>query len=322
MALAALEHYDLIVKRVRLISTDWNGIFRVDTAEGDRYILRVCMPEPHGFSIAAIRSEMMWLAALRRDTDLSVPQPLATREGDLVITAEAAGVPEPRHCVVFSWVPGVNLADRLTLENMAKLGELSAQLHNHADTFTPPEGFVVNRYDKVFYYQEPVLIFDDAYRALFPPDRRRVFERAVERVEEALGKLATSGDGMRVIHGDLHQWNAKVFRGKLSAIDFEELMWGYPVQDIAITFYYLQGHDFPTLREAFTSSYTRHRAWPEQYPGEMDTFMAGRALTLVNTIIQDPSPEYRQQAPHFIERKQADLQAFLDGNWPCAMGQG
>ena len=39
MALAALERYDLDVRRVRLLTNSTNGIFRVDTAE-TKYALR------------------------------------------------------------------------------------------------------------------------------------------------------------------------------------------------------------------------------------------------------------------------------------------
>ena len=43
---------------------------------------------------------------------------------------------------------------------------------------------------------------------------------------------------MRILHNDLHQWNVRIYRGRLSPIDFEDLMWGWPVQDIATTLYY------------------------------------------------------------------------------------
>ena len=312
VALAALERYDLDVKRVRLVSNDMNGIFRLDTLDGQKFILRVCLPEG-GHSLAEIRSEMMWLEALRWDTDLGVPKPLATAEGELVTTLEVPGVPQPRHCVIFGWVPGPDLADRLTPENVYKLGELAARLHIHAETFTPPEGFWIKTSDTVFPFGEPVVLFDEVYRALFPPSRRKVFQRALERVEDALEKLYADSHGLRVLHNDLHQWNVKVFRGRLYALDFEDLMWGYPVQDIAISLYYFQGLErYAALHEAFTCGYANHSQWPEQYPGEIETLIAGRGLNLANFVLQDPNPEWQIEAPAFIERTEIRLRAFLD----------
>lgn len=314
MALAALERYDLEVKRVRLISNDMNGIFRVDTADGLRYVLRVCLPGDAGHTPEEIRSEMMWLAALSRETDLGVPCPLEAGDGGLMVTAEVPGVPEPRHCVVFGWMPGPDLADRLTPENVSRLGELSAALHAHAETFVPPAGFCIRRSDHVFSFGEPVVLFQADHRPLFPPERLACYDYAVRRVQEALDGLYADERGLRVVHNDLHQWNVKVHRGKLYALDFEDLMWGYPAQDIAVTLYYfLGGGNYGALREAFRRGYTRRLPWPERYPGEIDTYMAGRGVMLVNFILQDPNPDYRQIAPEFIERVARRVRDLLPG---------
>jgi Ser/Thr protein kinase RdoA (MazF antagonist) len=242
-----------------------------------------------------------------------VPRPLATRDGALVTTVELPSVPEPRHCVVFSWVKGVDLADRPTRENWYRLGEFASRLHDHGITFRPPENFSINRYDKVFPFQEPVVIFDDAYRHILPPARREIFQQVADRVQAVLDRLNANSDGMGVIHGDLHHWNTKIYRGQISALDFEDLMWGYPVQDIAVTLYYMQWRDdYLALRDAFKQGYTSRRTWPEQHPGEIDTFIAGRALVLANYILEDPSPDYRTAAPEYFERWEKHLHSFLN----------
>jgi Ser/Thr protein kinase RdoA (MazF antagonist) len=311
MALVALRHYDLDVRRVRLLSNDLNGIFRVDTSDGQKLVLRVCLPEA-GHTLPEIRSEMIWLQALSRDTDLGVPEPLANRDGALVTTVETDGVPQARHCVVFGWIPGPDLADRLTRENVRKMGELSARLHAHALTFDAPREFSIKTADSVFPFGDEVVLFDQAHRDLVPPARRELFRHTAKRVEAALGALYANFQGFRVLHYDLHHWNVKVFRGKLYALDFEDLMWGYPVQDIAITFYYWQDHDqFGELREAFRQGYTQHAAWPEQASGQIDTFIAGRGLDLANFVLRDPNPEWRSAAPAFLERTEKRLRCLL-----------
>ncbi len=311
MALAALENYDLDVRRVSLLTNDMNGIFRIDTTGGTKYILRVCFPEMHSFE--GIRSEMMWLAALRQDTNLSVPQPRITRDGRLLTTVQVPGVPEARHCVVFGWVKGKDLAERPTPENWRGLGEFASRLHDHGAAFQPTEGFDICRYDKVYPFGDSFVVFDDAHRHLFPPGRRCIFQRVFDRVQAAIDRLNAGPDGMHVIHGDLHQWNVKVYRGRVSALDFEDLMWGYPVQDIAITFYYIQDHEqYAALRGAFVRGYTSRRPWPEAYPGEIDTFIAGRGLMLANDVLLFPNLLHPQETSRFVERTEARLRAFLE----------
>jgi Ser/Thr protein kinase RdoA (MazF antagonist) len=310
MALVALERFDLQVRRVRLVTNDFNGIFRVDAADGQTYILRVCLPEG-GHSLAEIRSEMMWLAALDRDTDLGVPRPMPTRDGALVTTVEMAGVPQARHCVVFGWMPGSDLAERLTAENISRMGELAAQLHEHAGSFDPPQRFWLKTKDKVCPFGEPVVLFDAEHRDLFSKDDRLLFRTCFERVQQTIDALFATEQNPRVIHNDLHPWNVKVYRGRPYALDFEDLMWGFPAQDIAVTFYHLLGNEeVPDFRPAFRHGYTRHRGWPERKEGQLDTLIAGRGLMLANYVLQDPHPEWREQAPAFIERTAALLRSL------------
>lgn len=319
MALVALERYDLDVRRVRLMTNSTNGIFRVDTADGKKHVLRIS--DPLGcLSLEEIRSEMMWLAALGQDTDLGVPKPLPTREGALVTTVEVAGVPEARHCAVFSWVPGRNLSDRLTPENVYKLGELAAHLHEHAETFTPPEGFRVRKRDNVFPfanpefpYVEPIVLFDEVYREYFPPRRRALYEKAVEWVQKAVDELYADETGLRVIHNDLHQWNVKVYRGKVYALDFENLMWGHPVQDVATTLFYVRWHRrWGELAKAYRRGYTNCRGWPEQYAGQINAFIGGHGMMLVNYLLICDTPEDQRLASEYITRVEGHLRLFLD----------
>ena len=257
---------------------------------------------------------MAWLAALSRDTDLGVPHPVPAHDGSLVTTVQVPGVPEPRHCAVFSWVRGPNLADRLSAENVEKLGELAARLHAHAATFGPPDGFSIPTADSVFPFREPVVLFDAENRDLFPAERCRVYEEGIARIQATIDALYASGPRPRVLHYDLHQWNVKVYRGRLYAFDFEDLIFGHPAQDIAITFYYFQDReDDAALREAFRHGYTRHLAWPERHPGEIDTYVAGRGVELVNFVLHDPDLRYQAQRRRFVERMEARLRAFLAG---------
>ena len=121
LALNALKNYDLNVTRLSLVTNDMNGIFRVDTTSGEKWILRISLPEG-GHSREHVTAEMDWLAALARDTHLSVPRPVPARDGSLVTEADAPGVPEARLCTIFSWVPGTDLAEHISPKSLLKLG--------------------------------------------------------------------------------------------------------------------------------------------------------------------------------------------------------
>ncbi len=205
IALRALECYALKVTRVRLITNGFNGIFRVDTANGEKYILRIALPEG-GHSYEQYCSEMMWLAALSQDSDLSIPEPMPSKKSELVVEVEAEGVPEPRLCMIFSWVSGTDLALQLTPANVEKQGRLMAGLHIHAATFQPPRGFGIYTFDTTFPFPEPIVLLEDRLSDVIPAKRRRLFEEAVKWSENTIADLQVGGEPMRVLHGDLHQW--------------------------------------------------------------------------------------------------------------------
>ncbi len=311
LALNALQQYPLDVSRLRLVTNDFNGIFRVDTTNGQKLILRITLPEG-GHNLDHVTAEMDWLAALARDTSLSVPHPLPARDGRLVVEAQAEGVPQPRLCEVFSWVPGKNLSEDMSAANIARLGELMARLHTHTLTYHPPSELSLLRFDRPFPFPELVVMFDEPYAALFPPERRAVYESAIAWVQESLDRLQACGEAMRILHNDLHQWNVHNFRGVLSPIDFEDLMLGWPVQDIATTLYYFPDENYAALRAAFQEGYLRRCPWPERHPGEIDSFIAARGFGLANFILNDPNPNWKIRAPEFVESVENRLRKLME----------
>jgi Ser/Thr protein kinase RdoA (MazF antagonist) len=309
MAIEALKQYDLEISRLRLLTNETNGIFRVDTIDHRRLVLRIT--DPIGcHALEEIQSEVMWLDSLSQDTELQVPRPLRAEDGSWVVTAQTEGVPEARYCVLFSWLPGVDLAQRLTAANMYLLGKATALLHLHAKAFHPPDGFQVRALDKVFPYSdtdfsyvEPVVLFDEVRAHFFPPEGREVFLRAKAQIEATLDDLYRDPSGMRVTHNDLHQWNVKIYRGAIAILDFEDLAWGFPIQDIGTTFNYLQAlKNKSELIKGYRQGYTELLAWPEQYPGQVECLIAARGMMLVNYLLCSRNREDQEFAPEYIAR--------------------
>jgi len=319
MALVALEGYDLEVNAVHLMTNSTNGIFRVETKDGLKYVLRIS--DPLGcLSVDEIQSEMMWLAALGRETNLGIPKPVTTRVGGLITEIEVTGIPEARQCAVFEWVPGRNLSEQLTPENMYKVGELAAQLHKHTETYIPQDGFRVRTRDNVFPFANPnfpyvesIVLFDEKYGEHIPLTRRELFEKSVNLVQEAIDKLFENGDGIRVIHNDLHQWNVKIDESKAYALDFENLMWGYPIQDIATTLFYVNWiSERDELRAAYQRGYESYTAWPEEYDGQIDIYIAGHGAMLINYLLICDTPEDMQLASDYLERVEEHMRMIFE----------
>jgi len=102
LAHSALEQYAVPEPRLVALQHEANTTFRVLAADHQQYVMRIHRPDGH--TLAAIRSEVSWLRALRQDTALGVPDPVLTRDGSLLTVAAVPGMPEPTHLCSLSLV--------------------------------------------------------------------------------------------------------------------------------------------------------------------------------------------------------------------------
>lgn len=310
LAANALKCYPLDVRKMSLVTNDWNGIFRVNTADGQQYMLRVAR---HEYTVEETRSEMDWLAALAAETDIPVPQPLRNLNHDLVTVASAEGVPEARLCAVFRWLPGHILGAELSPKMVAEWGRLAARLHQHARTFRPLAGFTRVTCRGVFPFPTDKLALFDGHPLMDDPSRRDVFRRALDWAEAEIAKLYEGGEPPHLIHNDLHLWNILIHRGRLAAIDFDDIMWGYPVQDVGTALYYVAQRDnYRDILAAFRSGYTSIAPWVAAYDGQINAMIAARALNLLNMSLLFPLFQQPDEHARYVERTESLLRGLLD----------
>jgi len=87
----------------------------------------------------------------------------------------------------------------------------------------------------------------------------------------------------------MHPGNAKLHGGKLGILDFDDSLWGFPIQDIGITLFHLARYaESEQLRQAFRAGYQRTRPWPERYDGEVEHHIDARLLDMIGLFA---SPE-------------------------------
>jgi Ser/Thr protein kinase RdoA (MazF antagonist) len=73
----------------------------------------------------------------------------------------------------------------------------------------------------------------------------------------------------------------------LRLIDFEDVMFGAPVLDVAITLYYgRERPDYVALSQAYEAGYRSVRDWPVRDSRQMDLLIAARAAMLLNHALQ------------------------------------
>jgi Ser/Thr protein kinase RdoA (MazF antagonist) len=286
LAIHALEQYDLDISSFHLLGWYTNLLFRVRTTQGTSYVLRLCMP---GWRTKTdIHSEALWLQAINQETDIVVPWPIPARNGEYVIEVPLPDIPEFGRCMLMTWLPGTPLGKHLTEANLYKMGILFARLHDFSLRFTPPPGFTQRKMIQPLARDEENVLFQASCLAILNSHEQDILVRTKDRVDKAFQQLYAQPDGLRVIHNDLWHGNIKVYRGHLNPVDFEDTIWGYPIQDIAMAMQDLMSDVAPDQYEpllaAFRRGYESLQPWPEAYEGQMDSFRVGRMLWVANDV--------------------------------------
>lgn len=307
VALAALENYQPDIDWLRFMTIETNTMFKLQTVDGQKFVLRIYSEEET--TLKENRAKMFWLNALIRDTDIPVTEPVPRVDGEYISIVEVPGVPGEQRCVLFKWIPGCQLEKSLSAQNYYKFGATLAKLHNHAESLKPlPDWIQPKRWDKVFYYPDEPVVYNTASCAqYFPPERIALLDAVIAKANILFAELFAKPENQILIHGDLHFWNVHLHRGKLYIIDFEDIMLGYPVQDVAVTLSYGRGWEgYSSWREAFVQGYTTLREWPARNDAEIETLIAARTVMFINYVARiDPEPE------QYIKTKCEKLDEFL-----------
>jgi Ser/Thr protein kinase RdoA (MazF antagonist) len=316
----ALDAYPLVDRQLRLIADEENTTYRVDATAPDgrdRFLLRVHRPARHGRNIdstTAISSELCWLTALRAGTDLLVPAPFRTIDGQLTTVAASSDLPEPRVCSVLRWMDGRVYTAAPRPVRLRRLGSVMAHLHNHADQWRVPPGFVRIRWDWETFFGD-TMVYGGINAAdvwdLLPGDLRRKFAEVASGMDRVMTHLGEGADDFGLIHADLHLGNALFWRDEVRIIDFDDCGFGYWLYDIAVSLWELRYRsDYEDFRSALIDGYTRYRPLPPGGLAHLDDFIATRevAFALWFTGTAQVNPVFHAE----LDQVQADTGRYLD----------
>ena len=312
----SIEPYGLVDARLTFIGHSENATYRVDVP-GSRYLLRMHIPHHPGAVCAGmqtermIASELTWLAALRTDAGLAVPEPVADSTGELVrlVTVEGEAAPVP--VTLMRWQPG-RFPGSLTPGQCRSAGALMARLHQHSSGWVPPRAFQRPDWDAASF--QNALEDMQALIERSPPGlaltaaQLACFRESAERVAETTRDQGTGSEEWGLIHADLHPGNLLFHRGEARAIDFSRCGFGHFIYDMAECCRFLS----PEKRRAFAVGYRRIRLLPENYHELLEAFFVRGWIEIFAFPAPNPREPERLRAavPPFVERLE---NAYLKG---------
>lgn len=302
VALKAAERFGLEVAGLEVVLHAYNTTFALDTPDGRRFALRVGT-NSHSTVPHAI-AQQAWITAIAEQTEVLVPRPLRTPDGEWCVEVDAPQLGRPLLVTMAAWLEGDD-ADALDVEAATALGRAMASLHVQAGGWTPPAGGALPVFDEPLFGDEDLLAAPLGLDA----DALAVLAEARERAGATFRRLH-AGARLRPLHADLHGGNLKWHDGRLAVFDFDDAGLGLPVLDLAITTFYLRGED-PALEAAVRAGYAALAPLPEVDPADFEALVASRQLLLANALLATSTADLRAQAADYLHTSIRRLRHWL-----------
>ena len=320
LALHALSFWGLEEANLRLIKYRENAVYEVITKDNRRYALRIHRPGYH--SDRALRSELLWLAALEK-SDICVPQVIPTLMGELFLVVKIDRVPEARQVDLFAWVEGEQMGSIETglgqnIEQITKLftclGQLAAKLHKQSSHWVLPDAFERHAWDLEGLLGEQPFWGRYWELSLLTSEQKSLLIRLREVLYNDLSKVAKTAQNYSLIHADFVPENVLNDKDRMRLIDFDDAGFGWHMFELATALYFIREEAiYPAAKAALLKGYRQYRLLSVQDEAKLELFITVRAMTYLGWIrTRQETQTAQKMAPELIKLACQQAERYLN----------
>ncbi|MCY3884537.1 MAG: phosphotransferase [Gammaproteobacteria bacterium] len=295
-AIKALTAFPVNDAKVEFISQSENISYRVRTAHGQSYVLRLHRPSYH--NLAELESEQIWTEALL-DSDIDVPVALRTLEGSRYARVEC---PDGwRFVGMLEWVEGNLLWDILpkseTASSIARsdtnpfhqLGRLIATLHDHATQWEIPEDFTRHSLNSDGFVGESPFWGRFWESPVLDNPRKDSLLSIRNYIKEILLEYESLSPPYSLIHADLHASNVVTNGPRLHIIDFDDSGFGWHAFDLAVALHNLRDSThYDKFKSLLLDGYSDVLPISEKDIEMIELFLVVRSLASIGWVTARP----------------------------------
>ncbi|SMQ63077.1 Ser/Thr protein kinase RdoA involved in Cpx stress response, MazF antagonist [Devosia lucknowensis] len=274
---------DLDGATMSLLNHSENHTILLSVPGGEAFTMRVHRP---GYqSVANIESELAWLEALHRQTDLPIPEPVAGRNGRML---QSFKTPSGDTCyaVLFHFIQGSEPnPDSDLVDLFGTLGVYAAKLHQHSIAWPRPAGFERQAWSAPAILDMDGLWGDWRVAPGVNDAIRLTLNRAHDKLRRRLEAYGTASARYGLIHADMRLGNLLVDGDQVSLIDFDDCGICWFAYDFAAAISFHETHpSVPALRDAWLKTYQTVRPLAPEDIAELDSMVLLRRTALLAWI--------------------------------------
>lgn len=298
VAAAAAPAFGLDPQSLELVAHEFNTTYAAITAGGAKVALRINTNSAS--TPAMVRAQQAWAQAIRRETDVLVPDPVPTLDGRWYVEASPSEADRSFLVVAATWLDGedVGRGDRFDTAIARELGRTMAVLHDQASGWRPPPDAELPVFDEPLFGDTDLLT---ACPLLDGPGARIVAD-ALATTRETYAALCAAEPAI-CLHADLHGYNLKWHGGRLAVFDFDDCGLAPPIVDLGVAAFYLRSGDPGTgsrLESAMREGYAEVRSLPVVPGDAFEAILAGRQLLLANSLLASSTAGLRAEIADYL----------------------
>lgn len=163
-----------------------------------------------------------------------------------------------------------------------------ANLHTGLAVFNQDTS-TYKKWDRVFYFRDEIPVYNDkAYRDKTDETYKNLMNKWVAFLDQQLPELYKK-DTCQLLHGDLHAGNIKNNGRELVVYDFEDFIFGTPLHDLSIFFFYYQFDKRFVFSDVIRWTLSGYRSIKSLAPinfQDIQLLMTARRVNFMNYILK------------------------------------
>jgi Ser/Thr protein kinase RdoA (MazF antagonist) len=316
VAKQAIDRYDIQLQEMSFLAEETNILYKLSDVKGNKFLLKIFQENSSTLKDNLLEVFVMNLVSHRGG--ISIPSILSSKCGSKIQEIKLDEDSPPIRVAIYSWLEGKDLDGNETEERFIQLGELTARLHIATYGEKIPKTFSPKRWDSIFYYQEDTVVYKNSeYQRYLSREYHEIMDRIIPDLNNQLSRYYQKNEEhLQLIHSDLNPWNVLVRGNVMHIIDFEDVLLGLPLHDIAILLYYYryeEEYNFDDVKRLFFNGYEKIRPLPVFEEFDLDLLMTARRINFLNYILivsEDPSSFIEKSLPRvkeFIQKYKLEI---------------
>jgi Ser/Thr protein kinase RdoA (MazF antagonist) len=269
--------------------------YKITADNGELYCLKLYIPIYYGELAEKnkVNSELEWVAALSRDTDITVPEPYKNISGEYVTVIDGIC------CSLMKWLDGEqpvqnrmmwalfgdgdDINERGDKEEAFSYIKVIANLHKHSSEWKPPAGF--DRLSNELAdcdFAEICAGFDMLDGKMYNKKSLDTIKQAGKKAMEKKKTFEKNNKTWGPVLDNFAYFHYIINNGEICPIDFASCGYNYYMANLAEGIHFVS----PFKRQFFLDMYSKYFPLPEDYASQLETFTITTELRTINSYLK------------------------------------